>query len=36
MAFMSQMRKLPIGINGIHSLVYGPRLLQGLDKFTHM
>lgn len=31
---MSQMEKLHICINGLHSLVYGPKLLLGLHKST--
>lgn len=36
MSFMSQMEKLHICINGIHSLVYGPKLLLGLHQSTRM
>lgn len=34
MSFMSQMEKLHICINGIHSLGYGPKLLLGLHRST--
>lgn len=33
---MSQMKRLHICINGIHSLVYGPKLLLGLCKYICM
>lgn len=34
MSLMSQMKKLPTYINGIHSLLYVPQLLLGLHKPT--
>ena len=34
MSFMSQVKKPHMCINGIHSVVYGPKLLLGLYKST--